>query len=51
MLWGLWVSPVESGYKSFHTFGILRWPPFIIFNPISLQMYKIFMFPSEDVAV
>jgi len=42
---------VEVSYKPPHALDILRWPPFILLNTISLPMYEGLEFPSEDPTV
>jgi len=51
MLGGFRVPLVEFGYKPLCTFDILRQPPFILLDPVSLPMYEIFELPFKDSAV
>ena len=51
MLGVLGVPLVEFGYKPLCTFDIFRWPPFILFDPISFPTYEISELPLEDLAV
>ena len=43
---GLGGPLVEFGYEPLCTFDILRWPPFVLLNSVSLPTYEIFKFPS-----
>ena len=51
MLGCLGVLVVEFGYESPHTFDIFRWSPFIFLYAVSLPMYEVLEFSSEDLAV
>src|SRR5882724_1500146 len=45
------VLVVEFGHKSPRTFDIFRWSPFIFLYAVSLPMYEVLEFSSEDLAV
>ena len=51
MLGCLGVLVVEFGYESPRTFDVFRWSPFIFLCAISLPMYEVLDFYSEDSAV
>src|SRR5882724_2269340 len=46
----LGVLAVEFGYESPHTFDVFRRSPFIFLYAVSLPMYEVLEFPSEDLA-
>jgi len=51
MCWGAsGFLAVEFGYESPHTFDVFRWSPFIFLYAVSLPMYEVLEFPSEDLA-
>src|SRR5882724_367305 len=47
----LGVLAVEFRHESPRTFDIFRWSPFIFLYAVSLPMYKVLEFSSEDSAV
>src|SRR5882724_13555733 len=46
----LGVLAVELGYESPRTIDVFRWSPFIFLYAVSLPMYEVLEFPSEDLA-
>ena len=45
------VLEVEFGHESPRTFDIFRWSPIVFLYAVSLPMYEVLEFSSEDLAV